>query len=306
MGSDNESDRLIPMLRLDGLVKWYGDVVALDGCSFSVGRGRMIGFLGPNGAGKTTAMRAIFGLVALDDGAVTWDGQPIGQDDRLRFGYMPESRGLYPKMRARDQLVYFGRLHGMSLSGAGAAADRWLTELGLADRSGDPVEQLSHGNQQRVQLAAALIHSPELLVLDEPFSGLDPLAVETMAAILRSQAESGVAVVFSSHQLDLVEGLCEDVAIIDHGRVVMEGNVRSLQDASPHRVLEIEVDDGSRLLEVLEGVVESSVDDGRHRIVVDASTDVGALLDEARRSGEIRHFIYTTPSLSDLFREAVT
>jgi ABC-2 type transport system ATP-binding protein len=294
------------MLHLDGLVKRYADVVALDGCSFSVGRGRMIGFLGPNGAGKTTAMRATFGLVALDAGAVTWDGRPIGQKERLRFGYMPESRGLYPKMRSRDQLVYFGRLHGMPTSEAGSAADRWLAEFGLVERSGDPVEQLSHGNQQRVQLAAALIHAPELLVLDEPFSGLDPLAVEMMAEILRSQAESGVAVVFSSHQLDLVEGLCEDVAIIDHGRVVMEGNVRSLQDASPHRVLEIEVDDGSRLLDVLEGVVESSIVDGRHRIVVDASTDVGALLDEARRSGEIRHFIYTTPSLSDLFREAVT
>lgn len=295
------------MLRLDDLRKRYGNVVALDGCNFSVPRGRMLGFLGPNGAGKTTAMRAIFGLVAIDGGAVTWDGDPIGEDDRLRFGYMPEARGLYPKMRCRDQLIYYGRLHGMATADAAEAAERWLATFGLAERAGDPVEQLSHGNQQRVQLAAALVHDPELLVLDEPFSGLDPIAVETMADVLRQRAEAGTAVVFSSHQLDLVEDLCEDVAIINAGRVVMEGRVRQLKDASPHRILEVEVTEGTpAILDSLEGVEEATVQDGVHRLLVDASTDVRALLLEAQQAGEIRQFSYTTPSLSDLFREAVS
>ena len=294
------------MLRLDGLHKRYGDVVALDGCTFSVPRGRMLGFLGPNGAGKTTSMRAIFGLVSLDSGTVGWDGSPIGEAERLRFGYMPESRGLYPKMKARDQLVYYGRLHGMGAGEAAEAADRWLATFGLAERAGDPVEQLSHGNQQRVQLAAALVHDPELLVLDEPFSGLDPIAVETMAGVLRNRAEAGTAVVFSSHQLDLVEGLCEDVAIINAGSIVMEGRVRQLKDASPHRVLEVEVSDGAAILDSIEGVSSHTEHDGVHRLLVDASTDVRALLVEAQQAGAIRQFSYTTPSLTDLFREAVS
>ncbi len=294
------------MLVLDGLAKTYGQVRALDGCSFTVDRGRMIGFLGPNGAGKTTAMRAIFGLVRLDAGSVTWNGRPVADEDRMRFGYMPEARGLYPKMKAFDQLVYLGTLHGMTRPQAKAAAGRWLETLGLADRADSPVEELSHGNQQRVQLAAALVHEPELLVLDEPFSGLDPLGVETMAGILRDQADRGVAVVFSSHQLDLVEDLCEDVAIIDHGRVVLSGNVDELKDASAYRRLDVEIEDGGEFFRHLRGVVAEETDGDRHRLLVDKGTDVRELLAEAAAAGRIRRFVYTTPSLSDLFREAVS
>ena len=163
------------MLEIEGLKKAYGDIKALDGCSFTVQPGRMLGFLGPNGAGKTTAMRAIFGLLTPDAGSVSWQGKPIGPTDRLRFGYMPETRGLYPKMKAEDQLTYLGTLHGMSATQARDSANQWLARLGLAERRTDRVEKLSHGNQQRVQLAAALVHDPELLVLDEPFPGSTPL-----------------------------------------------------------------------------------------------------------------------------------
>ncbi|HXQ85935.1 MAG TPA: ATP-binding cassette domain-containing protein, partial [Gaiella sp.] len=210
------------MLSIDAIGKRFGEVTALDGCSFNVERGRMLGFLGPNGAGKTTTMRAIFGLVELDTGAVLWDGRPIGPVERLRFGYMPEERGLYPRMRVREQLAYLGRLHGLNARDADAAASEWLTRLGLADRADAKVVELSHGNQQRAQLAAALVHTPELLVLDEPFAGLDPVAVRTLAQVLRDEAARGVAVLFSSHQLDLVEEICEEVAIIDRGRIVAE------------------------------------------------------------------------------------
>ena len=140
------------MLRLDDLHKHYGEVAALDGCSLTLARGQLLGFLGPNGAGKTTAMRSVFGLVQPDAGTVTWDGAPIDATERLRFGYMPEQRGLYPRMRVKDQLVYFGRLHGLERDAAGEAADHWLDELGLTDRSDSRLEELSHGNQQRIQL----------------------------------------------------------------------------------------------------------------------------------------------------------
>jgi ABC-2 type transport system ATP-binding protein len=294
------------VLSIQDMHKSFGDVVALDGCTFGVERGSMLGFLGPNGAGKTTAMRSIFGLMRPDSGEVTWDGQPIGLDQRRHFGYMPEQRGLYPKMKVHDQLTYLGRLRGMSTKAAVAAADHWLERFGLSDRASDPLEALSHGNQQRVQLAAALIHDPELLVLDEPFSGLDPIASETMSDILREQAASGKAVVFSSHQLDLVEDLCEEVAIINKGVIVVEGTVRDLKDAAPIRHLELEVDgDATALLESLDGIRSIESDGARHHLVIEAGTDVRGLLVRAQDAGRIRHFSYTAPSLSDLFREAV-
>jgi ABC-2 type transport system ATP-binding protein len=294
------------VLSIQDMHKTFVDVVALDGCTFSVERGTMLGFLGPNGAGKTTAMRSIFGLMRPDSGEVTWDGQPIALEQRRRFGYMPEQRGLYPKMKIRDQLTYLGRLRGMNAKGAVAAADYWLERFGLNDRATDPLEALSHGNQQRVQLAAALIHDPVLLVLDEPFSGLDPIASETMSDILLEQAALGKAVVFSSHQLDLVEDLCEEVAIINKGVIVVEGTVRELKDAAPIRHLELEVDgDATALLESLEGIRSLESDGGRHHVVIEAGTDVRGLLAKAQDAGRLRHFSYTAPSLSDLFREAV-
>ena len=169
------------MLSVVDVRKRFGPVEALAGCSFTVERGCMLGFLGPNGAGKTTAMRAVFGLVELDAGELLWDGRPIELAERLRFGYMPEERGLYPRMPVGEQVAYFGRLHGLEARDARAAATDWLERLGLGDRAGAKVEELSHGNQQRAQLAAALVHTPELLVLDEPFAGLDPVAVRTLA-----------------------------------------------------------------------------------------------------------------------------
>lgn len=294
------------MLQIHELSKTYGEVVALDRCSFGVEPGRMLGFLGPNGAGKTTAMRAVFGLLRPDAGHVTWEGQTITPEMRLRFGYMPEQRGLYPKMKVADQLVYFGRLHGMAEPAARQAAGDLLADLGLDERAGDALDTLSHGNQQRVQLAAALIHQPEVLVLDEPFNGLDPIGAETMSNVLRERAAAGVAVVFSSHQLDLVEDLCQDVAIIHKGHIVVSGVVRSLQDRSPHRIVEIEVDDGgAEVLAMLRGVVSSSFDGYRHRLVISAEENISSLISDPRVADSVRHFSYSTPTLSDLFKEAV-
>lgn len=221
------------MLTCERLTKRYGEVVALDGATLTVAPGRMVGFLGPNGSGKTTAMRSIFNLVRLDGGRVLWNGHPVESADRRTFGYMPEVRGLYPKMQVREQVEYFATLHGADRARARRNADHWLEVLGLADRRNARVETLSHGNQQRVQLAVSLAFESDLLVLDEPFSGLDPLAVRMMGDVIRKEAARGAGVLFSSHQLDLVEELCEDVVIIDHGRVVLSGELEDVRGASP-------------------------------------------------------------------------
>ena len=294
------------MLEFDGLTKRFGPVIALDGCTFRVQSGRITGFLGPNGAGKTTAMRAVFGLVRPDSGQVRWRGRPVGHRERLRFGYLPEERGVYPKMRVRDQLGYFGRLSEMSGTAADAAADRWLERLGLSERAGDRVEVLSHGNQQRFQLSLAVINDPELLVLDEPFSGLDPLAVDTMMELLRELAAAGAAVLFSSHQLDLVEDLCEDVVIIDHGRVVMSGRVDELRTTAEHRTLTVTVNGaGAGWLPDVPGATVLSESDGMVRLRLQRDTDPAEVIRVAGEAGEVTAVSYQPPDLSELFRRAV-
>jgi ABC-2 type transport system ATP-binding protein len=294
------------MLRVEAIGKRFGQLTALDGCSFTVERGRMLGFLGPNGAGKTTTMRAIFGLVELDAGSVLWDRRPIGPVERLRFGYMPEERGLYPRMRVGDQLAYLGRLHGLDARAAHAAASEWLTRLGLAERLDAKVVELSHGNQQRAQLAAALVHTPELLVLDEPFAGLDPVAVRTLAQVLREQAARGVAVLFSSHQLDLVEEICEDVVIVDRGRIVADGNLDALKRASERRRIALRLEGAPPGWEPETGgvdVVERA--NGDLRLLVDRDVDPQAVLGAAERAGSVVGFSYGPPSLAELFLELV-
>ena len=291
------------MLELTDLHKRYGDVVALDGAGFRVDPGRILGFVGPNGAGKTTAMRCVFGLVRPDSGTVRWDGHAVTDADRLRFGYMPEERGLYPKMRVREQIAYFGKLAGMSSSDARTAADTWLQQLGLADRADAKVEELSHGNQQRVQLIVAFIHTPEVVVLDEPFAGLDPIGVVSLSDTLRRIARRGAAIVFSSHQLDLVEDVCQDVAIIDHGRVVLTGNLDGLRAESPNRRLAITVD-GVPWVPDYPGV-QVVTEGERTHCIVDRDAPVADLLAAAKARGEVDRFVFEPPSLSDLFVEAV-
>lgn len=294
------------MLRLEGLVKRFGDVVALDDCSFEVAPGRVLGFLGPNGAGKTTAMRAVFGLVGLDRGRVTWDGGVIDRARRFRFGYMPEERGLYPRMRSLEQVAYFGRLHGMPREAAFTAARRLLESLDLGERLADRVQDLSHGNQQRVQMAVALVHDPGLLVLDEPFSGLDPMAAAQLAGVLAERARAGAAVLFSSHQLDVVEHLCEDVVIVHQGRVALSGRVEALRAASPRRYLEAVVRGaGTAWAEAVPGAAVVSRKGDRVRLRFDGPCDLGDLVARARAAGEVQEFSLTPPDLSEVFMEAV-
>ncbi len=294
------------MLEIIDLAKRYGPVVALDGATFAAEPGRIVGFLGPNGAGKTTTMRCIFGLARPDRGEVRWKGAVVDREARLRFGYMPEQRGLYPRMRVAEQLSYFAQQHGMRGAAANAAAMTWLDRMGLAERARSKLEELSHGNQQRIQLATALVHDPELLVLDEPFSGLDPIGIATMTGVIRERAAAGVGVVFSSHQLDLVEDVCEDVVIIAGGRVVASGAIEELKSASGRQHLEVEVvGSGGSWIDDVPGAIVLEREGDRLKLLVDRAVDLGDLLARARAAGEVRTFAYEPPKLSELFMQAV-
>ncbi len=293
-------------LELRGLRRSFGGLVAVDGLSFSVSTGQLFGFVGRNGAGKTTTMRIICGLLAPDAGRVSWGGAPIDAMTRERIGYMPGERGLYMKMRIADQLEYFGVLHGASHEQARAAAFSWLGRLGLGGREIARVEELSHGNQQRVQLAAALVHGPDLLILDEPFAGLDPIATDVMGEVLRAEAARGVPVLLSSHQLELVERLCEAVAIIDHGRLIACGPVDELRARGP-RLVRVEVrGETPGWTDALAGVELVERVDGRVVFRLDRSADPERILDAARRAGSVTHFAEVRPSLAELFREVVS
>ncbi len=296
------------MLRCQDLHLRYGSVVALDGLSLDVEPGRMTGFVGPNGAGKTSTMRIVLGVLGADAGEVTSNDAPLDADTRRRFGYMPEERGLYPKMRVRDQLVYLARLHGLDAGAAGGASDELLERLSLTDRAGDALETLSLGNQQRVQLAAALVHRPELLVLDEPFSGLDPLGVDVLSGVLRDEVARGVPVLFSSHQLELVERLCDAVAIVKDGRIVAAGDVEELRRRGRGRTLRVTVENGSADGAWLDGVPGASrlgAEDGSVLIALEEDADAQAVLDRARTAGPVTHFSFVLPTLTELFREVV-
>jgi len=301
------SDRVGGVLELQGLTRRFGTLTALDDLSFSVPAGQVMGFLGPNGAGKTTAMRAVFGLTDLESGSVRWNGAPVGAAERRRFGYMPEERGLYPTMLVGEQLEYFARLHGLSGHDARAATTTWLERLGVADRAGGKVDALSHGNQQRVQLAAALVHGPDVLLLDEPLAGLDPTGIDVIGQVLVEQARSGCCVVFSSHQLDQVEDLCETVTIIDHGRLVATGTVDDLTTSGPRRlVVRVEGDRDARWAGAIAGVTVSEVDAGAARLVLDASVDSQSVLRAAMDAGRVTEFVFARRRLSEVFREALT
>jgi ABC-2 type transport system ATP-binding protein len=294
------------VLEFDGLVKTYGSNRVLEGVSFSVAPGSMFGFCGSNGAGKTTTMRIAMGLARADAGEVRWRGRALDQGVRRRIGYMPEERGLYPKMKVGEQVAYFARLHGLDRAAARRAADEWIEVLGLGARRGDPVEKLSLGNQQRVQLAAALVSRPEVLILDEPFSGLDPIGVDSLADALLGQVRQGVPVVFSSHQLDLVERLCDSVGILARGRMVATGPVAELRQREAGRLLRVVAPDAAPGWAAdLPGVRVVSEQAGDTVLELKGATDDQAVLAAALATGRVTHFAWQQPTLVELFREAV-
>ncbi|HWJ85826.1 MAG TPA: ATP-binding cassette domain-containing protein, partial [Cellulomonas sp.] len=289
----------MPSLEIDALDKTYGTVRALRGMTFDVRAGEIFGFVGSNGAGKSTTMRIVLGVLAQDAGEVRWDGRPLDPDTRRRIGYMPEERGLYPRMKVGDQLVYLARLHGMETAAARASMERWTETLGIAERRGDDVLKLSLGNQQRVQLAAALVHEPDILVLDEPFSGLDPVAVDVMSGVLREQADAGRPVVFSSHQLELVERLSDRVGIVRAGSMVALGGIDELR-RTPNRRWSVDGPPGAAwaadvpAVRVVASTGTSTIVEADESAPADVDQTV---LQAALAAGPVREFTVVRPSL---------
>jgi ABC-2 type transport system ATP-binding protein len=293
-------------LEIDRVSKRYGDVVALKETTFDVRAGELFGFVGSNGAGKTTTMRIALGVLAADSGEVRWNGERITLDTRRHIGYMPEERGLYPKMKVGEQLVYLARMHGMSTQDAKRSMEEWTERLGVAHRLGDDVQNLSLGNQQRVQLAAALVHHPSILVLDEPFSGLDPIAVDVMSKVLLDKAAEGIPVVFSSHQLELVERLCNRVGIIRSGQMVAIGEVDELRSGGSAELVVVAPNARDGWASGLAGVTVRAQEGARTVLELADGADDQAVLHAALATGPVTEFSRRRPSLTELYREVVT
>jgi ABC-2 type transport system ATP-binding protein len=293
------------MLELRGIDKHYGSRQVLTDITFDVAEGRMTGFVGGNGAGKTTTMRIILGVLSADAGSVALDGRALGSADRRHFGYMPEERGLYPKMQLTEQLVYLARLHGFDAGVAKRNADELIDRLGLGERRDELIEKLSLGNQQRAQIAAALVHQPEVLVLDEPFSGLDPMAVDTVVGVLKERADAGVPVLFSSHQLDIVERLCDDLVIIADGEIRAAGPRDRLRAEHAGLRYELLGSGDAGWLRGVPGIHVAELDAGWAVFDADDEQAVQAVLHEALARGDVLTFARQRPSLAQIFKELV-
>jgi ABC-2 type transport system ATP-binding protein len=294
------------VLELNHLTKRYGALEALRDLSFTVQPGEIFGFVGANGAGKTTTMRVVLGVLDADSGSVSWDGAPITFAARRRIGYIPEDRGLYPKMQVIEQLDYFAQLHGLTRKAARVASTALLERLGLADRAKSQLQSLSHGNQQRVQLAAALVFSPQLLILDEPFAGLDPVAVDSMTEVLREEADAGKPVVLSSHQLDIVERVCDRVGIINHGQMVALGTVDELTARGPLRYWVDAPSAAAGWYTSVPGTTLVEQDGSRWLLQLEDGGDDQSVLRAALATGPVQEFRRDRPALTQLFRDVMS
>jgi ABC-2 type transport system ATP-binding protein len=296
-------------LVLDGLRKRFGSITALDGLSFEVPRGQVFGFLGANGAGKTTTMRILLGVLRADAGSVTLDGRPHAGLPRDTWGYLPEERGLYPRMTVLDQLVFFSGLYGVPKDVARRRALDWLTRFRVPEFASRKADELSKGNQQKVQFLAAILHDPDVLLLDEPFTGLDPVNVALLREAFLELRDRGKTIIFSTHQMETVESLCEGLAIVDRGRVVVGGALRDVKRSTGRRMVRLSVDGDPRLEWLTASVpgarvIRPGVE--RSEIEIDAGVEPTAILAAALARGlKVTHFELSEPSLEQIFIEHV-
>jgi ABC-2 type transport system ATP-binding protein len=293
------------VIQLRNISRSFGSRQVLKDLNFSIADGRMTGFVGANGAGKTTTMRIVLGVLSQDSGTVEIDGREITRHDRSRIGYMPEERGLYPKMKISEQLIFLAQLHGLSQATARHNTQELLSRLELDERADDKLEDLSLGNQQRVQIAAALVHEPVALVLDEPFSGLDPVAVESVLGVLREVAASGAPVLFSSHQLDIVDDLCDDIVVLADGQIRASGEKEEVRRAHSRKEFELEVSRDAAWIREEPDVTVTWLEGGHARFYETQPGGAQRMLHKAVQTDEVRRFEPLRPRLSKIFQEVV-
>jgi ABC-2 type transport system ATP-binding protein len=295
-------------LVLDALTKSFGSVRALDGIGFRVEPGEVFGFLGANGAGKTTTMRIVLDILKPDAGSVTWRGKDSATLPRRTWGYLPEERGLYPRMKVLDQLVFFASLYGIPPRDAAREVREWLERFRIPDYADRRAEELSKGNQQKIQFIAAILHDPDVLLMDEPFVGLDPVNVALLKDAFLEMRDRGKTLVLSTHQMEMVEELCESIVIIDHGRIVVGGPVRDVKRSTGRVVVRLGVAGDAELpwLDRLEGVRLVRAGQDYSELSVDAGRDPEEILHAALSRGErITRFEIGDPSIEQIFIEYV-
>lgn len=292
-------------LVLEDVTKQYGDKTVVNDISLTLEKGKMLGFLGRNGAGKTTTFRMILGLTPLTKGTVTYNGEKMGEHMFNQVGYLPEERGLHPKMKVADELRYLATLKGMAKKDFNQALDYWLKRFEITENRDKKIESLSKGNQQKIQLLASLIHKPELLILDEPFSGLDPVNVELLKSAVKDLNEQGTTIIFSSHRMEHIEELCDDICILNHGDLVLQGDIQSIKDQFDLKKIVIETEDALESLEEVEGVTR--VERSKRMITVSVENQEAAkrVFDAVAQHGFVKRFQVLEPSIQDIFIQQV-
>ncbi len=292
-------------LVVTGLIKRFRDITAVDDLSFSVEEGSLFGFLGPNGAGKTTTMRVILGIIKADKGKTMWKGLPFDQMEPGFFGYLPEERGLYPKMRVLEHLEFLGRINGLSRIQASKKTLTWIERFDLGDLRNKKVEELSKGNQQKVQMIGTLLHEPELLILDEPFGGLDPVNVALLKEVLIEIHQRGKTIIFSSHRMDQVEEICKDIALISHGRLLLSGNLKEIKRSMGRNIMRISVEGNKEFWTEIPGL-QPIIDRADYlEFQLNELINPNDVLQVAMAAGQVIHFELVEPSLNQIFVEKV-
>lgn len=288
-------------LNIEHVTKRFGDFTAVDDLSLTVEEGTMYGFLGANGAGKTTTFRMILGLLTPNEGRITWNEKPVNYATSPQIGYLPEERGLYPKMKVEDQLLFLAELRGMKRADAKRELGAWLDRFEVPQYLNKKVEELSKGNQQKIQVIAALLHKPKLIILDEPFSGLDPVNVEMLKKAILDIRNSGATIIFSSHRMDHVEELCEQFSIIDHGKQIVSGTLKDVKRSFGQQNVRIRSDFPLDALSAIPGVLSATntVEGAVYQVETDETAE--RLLTEALKSGPVRQFEIEEPTLQDIF-----
>jgi ABC-2 type transport system ATP-binding protein len=291
------------MIQLQSISKYFEEVTAVDHISFEIEKGDIYGLLGPNGAGKTTAIRMMMGILEPDEGEIIWNGHSINREDRVDFGYLPEERGLYQKQKLKETLQYLGRLRGMSGKELNSEIDKWLERFDFSDSADRKIEELSKGNQQKVQFILALLHQPEFIILDEPFTGLDPINQVLLKDIIQEQRDEGVTFIFSTHQMEQVERLCTNICLINKGRILIEGPLSKVKEKHRKHAVTVKYEGDLNTGGLEHFITEFQLENGELTGVL--KTPTTDFLDWLNKQVEIISFAHSTPTLEQIFIQEV-
>lgn len=293
------------VLQLDQVTKQFGEKTAVNTVSLEVERGEIYGLLGANGAGKTTTMRMVLGLIYPDEGSIWYNGQPFSQQLAGIMGYLPEERGLYPKVAVKDQIVYLAQLKGVSRKDADRNLKKWLERFGVPEYYNKKVEELSKGNQQKIQFIAAIIHRPEILVLDEAFSGLDPVNVELLKDTVKELRDQGTAILFSTHRMEHVEELCRNISILHRSNTVLQGNLKEIKAAFPKERVVLQTVRDIQGIEAIEGVASASRNENGYELKISKPEAAQEILKLAVSQTDVTRFEIMEPTLNEIFIRTV-